>query len=195
MKMSKKALISLCLVIISLCLIIAPAKSDVSAQQSSAKAMYLMEATSGREIFSQNALEKLPMASTTKIVTAITVLENYKASLDERVLVPDEAVGIEGTSMYLKKGEKLSVRELLYGLMLPSANDAATALAILTCGKESEFCELMRLTARKAGACDSNFVNAHGLDSDGHYTTAKDLSLITAYAMKNKTFMEKLSKF
>ena len=193
MKKIKSLLIIVCLCVISLSVYFNFKVQNVSALECSAKAMYLLEANSGREIYFQNAEQKLPMASTTKIVTAITVLENYKGDLDERVLVPDCAVGIEGTSMYLRKGEKLSVREMLYGLMLPSANDAATALAILTSGSESAFCELMRDTARKAGACDSNFVNAHGLDAEGHYTTAKDLTLITAYALKNPVFMQ-LSK-
>lgn len=189
MKKSKRVLLFLSLAIISLSLYLKPQTVSVSAS-APAKAVYLMEMDSQREIYSFNKDVKLPMASTTKIVTAITVIENYKKDIDERVLVPDSAVGIEGTSMYLRKGESLSVRELLYGLMLPSANDAAHALAIVTSGSESEFCSLMRKTALKAGACDSNFTNAHGLDSEGHYTTAKDLSLITAYAMKNELFME-----
>ncbi len=162
--------------------------SVVYANESPAKAMCVLEGNSKRVLYSKNCDEKLPMASTTKIITAITVLENFKGNLDERVVVPSDAVGIEGTSIYIRKEEKLSVRELLYGLMLPSGNDCATALAILISGSESAFCDLMRQTARKAGACDSNFINAHGLDVEGHYTTARDLSLITAYALKNQEF-------
>ena len=193
MKKSKILLLIVCLCVITLSFYFKAEQVRVNALECSAKSMYLMEMNSSRQLYAKNAEQKLPMASTTKIVTAITVLENYKGDLDTRLAVPDCAVGIEGTSMYLRKGEKLSIRELLYGLMLPSANDAATALAVLTSGSEKEFCDLMKTTARKAGACDSNFVNAHGLDCEGHYTTAKDLSLITAYAMKNDTFME-LSK-
>lgn len=160
---------------------------------SSAKAMYTFDAYSGREFFKKNSDEKLPMASTTKIITAITALENYKGSLDEKHIVPNDAVGIEGTSMYLKTGEELSLRELLYGLMLPSGNDAGVAISIIVGKTTDNFINMMEEVANKAGAVNSNFVNPHGLDADGHYTTAKDLALITAYALKNPTFREIVS--
>lgn len=162
----------------------------VYATEVNAKGMCVVEANSGRVIMSKNKDMKLAMASTTKIVTAITVLDYYHKDLDEKVVVPNEAVGIEGTSMYLRKGEKLSVRELLYGLMLPSGNDAATALAVITAGDEKSFCKLMKKTAEKCGAVNTEFANAHGLDADGHYTTAYDLALITAYALQNSEFLD-----
>lgn len=160
---------------------------------SSAKSMFLFDANTKREIYTKNCNQKLALASTTKIVTAITTLENFKGNLDEKIIVPNDAVGLEGTSMYLKKGEQVSVRELLYGLMLPSGNDAGKALALITSETESEFCNLMNEIAIKAGAKNSNFVNSHGLDQDGHYTTARDLALITAYALENPTFKEIVS--
>jgi len=156
----------------------------------SAKSMCLIEGNSGRIILEKNKDMKLAMASVTKIITAITAIENSSDDLDKKYVVPDKAIGIEGTSMYLKKGEELTKRELLYGLMLPSGNDAATALALLTCDTEEEFCGLMKQTCEKVGAINSNFVNAHGLDADGHYTTAYDLALVTAYALNNPVFLE-----
>ncbi len=162
----------------------------VYAEDSIAKGMCVIECNSGRVIYEKNKDMKLAMASTTKIVTAITVLDNYTGDLDDKITIPDEAVGIEGTSMYLRKSERLSVRELLYGLMLPSGNDSATALAILTAGDEKSFCALMRETAEKCGALNTSFANAHGLDAEGHYTTAYDLALITAYALNNQEFLD-----
>lgn len=160
---------------------------------STAKAMCVLESNSGRVLFEKNSDITLAMASTTKIVTAITAIENLTDDLDVKYVVPDKAVGIEGTSMYLKYGEEISKRELLYGLMLSSGNDSAMALALLTCNSEKEFCNLMNETAIKCGASSSNFVNPHGLDVNNHYTTAKDLALITAYAMNNQLFAEIVS--
>lgn len=169
--------------------------STINAQEisSSARAMFLFDAKSGREIYQKDCNKKLALASTTKIITAITALENFTGDLDKKHIVPSEAVGLEGTSMYIKYGEELSVRELLYGLMLPSGNDAGKALALLTSQTEKNFCTLMNKTAQKAGSKNSNFTNSHGLDAEGHYTTAKDLALITAYALKNDTFREIVS--
>lgn len=164
--------------------------AEIDLNNSSAKAMCVLECGSGRIIAEKNSDLELAMASTTKIATAITAIENLSNDLDVKYIVPDKAVGIEGTSMYLKKGEEISKRELLYGLMLSSGNDSAMALALLTCNTEKEFCELMNETAKKAGATNTNFVNSHGLDVTNHYTTAKDLALITAYALKNELFAE-----
>lgn len=158
----------------------------------SASGMLTMEASSGRTLYEKNADRRLPMASTTKIVTAITVIDNYPR-LDDEIVIPDEAVGVEGSSIYLKSGETLTVRDLLYGLMLRSGNDCAVALAIATARSVEKFAALMNDTARKAGANDSNFVNPHGLHDDEHYTTARDLARIAAYAMKNETFRQIVS--
>jgi D-alanyl-D-alanine carboxypeptidase (penicillin-binding protein 5/6) len=155
----------------------------------SASSMALIEVNSGRLLFSHNPHQRREMASTTKILTAITVIENCKI-LDEVISVPKEAVGIEGSSIYLARDEKISVRDLLFGLMLRSGNDAAVALAIHTAGSVRDFCELMNKTAKRIGAQNSNFANPHGLHHPDHYTTAYDLALISAYAMKNPVFRE-----
>lgn len=159
---------------------------------SSAKSAIMIESTTGRILYEKNKSEKLPMASTTKIVTAITAIENAK-DLDTPFEIDSRAVGISGTSIYLQPKEKLSLRELLYGLMLRSGNDASVAIAYAVGGSIDNFCELMNQTAKKAGANDSSFKNPHGLDEKGHYTTAFDLAKITAYALENETFKEIVS--
>lgn len=163
-------------------------KASITAS-SSATSAFVFDANSGRVFYSKNADAKRAMASTTKIATAITVIDNCK-DLDAEVKIDKKAVGIEGTSIYLREGEVLTVRELLYGLMLRSGNDAAVALAIYTAGSIDEFAKLMNETARKAGAENTNFTNPHGLDDENHYTTAKDLAKITAYALNNEDFAQ-----
>ncbi|MBQ8762086.1 MAG: D-alanyl-D-alanine carboxypeptidase [Clostridia bacterium] len=159
---------------------------------SSAKSAIMLDAKTGRVLYEKNANQQLPMASTTKIVTAITVIDNCE-NLDEVVKIDSKAVGVEGTSIYLRTGEQLTVRELLYGLMLRSGNDAATALALHTGGTLENFCKMMDEKAKECGAENSSFKNPHGLDAKGHYTTAKDLALITSYALSNKDFAKIVS--
>ncbi len=151
----------------------------------------VMEVNSKRVLKEKNANEKKYMASTTKILTAICVIENV--DLNKIVKINDKSVGIEGSSIYLKSGEEISVKELLYGLMLRSGNDCAVALALETSGSINEFANLMNATAKRIGANDSNFVNPHGLHDDNHYTTAYDLALISCYALKNDVFREIVS--
>ena len=158
----------------------------------SAKAMCVMETSTNRVLYSKNEGKQLPMASTTKIMTAITAIENCD-DLDENFEVSKKAIGISGTSIYLKNGEKMSVRDLLYGLMLVSGNDASVAIAEHISGKTSDFVALMNETAKRIGANNSHFDNTHGLDSEMHYTTAYDLALITSYALNNPTFREIVS--
>ncbi len=166
-------------------------KASISAS-SSAGSAFVFDVDSGRVFYSKNADAKRAMASTTKIATAITVIDNCK-DLDAEVKIDKRAVGIEGTSIYLREGEVLTVRELLYGLMLRSGNDAAVALAIYTAGSVDEFATLMNKTAEKAGAENTNFANPHGLDNENHYTTARDLAKITAYALNNEDFAQIVS--
>ena len=148
----------------------------------------VLDSYSGRVIYEENSNEKAYMASTTKILTAITVIDNCK--LDEQVLITKEMCGIEGSSIYLEVGEILTVKDLLYGLMLRSGNDCAVALAIHCSKSIRDFAILMNETANKIGAKSSNFTNPHGLHDSNHYTTAYDLALITRYAMKNQSFRE-----
>lgn len=156
---------------------------------STARGMCTMEVTTGRVLYEKNAHARMPMASTTKIATAITVIEHV-ADLDEIVKVNDKAIGIEGTSIYIQKGEELTVRELVYGLMLRSGNDCSVALALHVSKTVPEFSALMNDMARRVGAINTNFTNPHGLDEAEHYTTAYDLALISAYAMRDPVFAE-----
>ncbi len=146
----------------------------------------IMDVNSGRVLFENNAYEKKYMASTTKILTAICIIEN--CNISDVITVTDKTVGVEGSSIYLEVGEKLSVKDLLYGLMLRSGNDCAETLAVYCSGSIEKFSLLMNETAKKIGALNSNFVNPHGLHNDNHYTTAYDLALISRYAMKNQDF-------
>ncbi len=154
-----------------------------------ARAACVMERDSGRVLYQKNAQIQLPMASTTKIVTALTVL-NACENIDELCSVPKEAVGTEGSSVYLREGEKLSVRELLLGLMLRSGNDCAVALALQVGGSLENFAVMMNKTAEQCGATNSNFVTPHGLHDERHFTTAEDLAKITCVALKNETFQQ-----
>ena len=163
-----------------------------AADYSSAKGMCVIEKDSKRIIYAKNMNDKMPMASTTKIMTAITVLQ-YTDDLDEIIQVDDSAIGVEGTSIYLRSGEMISIRDLLYGLMLRSGNDAATALACHIGGDVEGFSKLMNGLAIKIGATNSHFMNPHGLHHDDHYTTAYDLALISAYALNNPIFKEIVS--
>jgi len=143
-------------------------------------------------VANKNMEMKLPMASTTKIVTALTVIQHCD-NLDALIQVDDSAIGVEGSSIYLRQGELISVRDLLYGLMLRSGNDSAVALACHIGGSVEEFANLMNETAKTAGANNSNFVTPHGLDHKDHYTTAHDLAKITSYALNNPIFKEIVS--
>lgn len=149
----------------------------------------VMEATSRRILSEVRGDVRLPMASTTKIGTAITVLESG-IDISKVIQIPQKAVGIEGSSVYLKEGDEYSVKDLLYGLMLRSGNDCAVALADCIDGGIETFACRMNKTAQRAGAINTHFRNPHGLPTKNHYTTAVDLSLITAYALENPIFSE-----
>jgi len=136
---------------------------------------------------SKNPDERLPMASTTKIITAIVAIENND-NLDKVIEIEKDMTGIEGTSIYLRAGEHLSIEELLYGLMLRSGNDAAVAIAKATAGSEENFVALMNDFCVSIGAKNTNVTNTHGLPDINHYTTARDLALISSYALRNEKF-------
>lgn len=171
----------------SLFLWITPVSSVSVRAAAHAKAECVVEQNSLRVLYARNASEALPMASTTKIVTAITVLEREK-DIFTPFEIDQRAVGVEGSSIYLKTGDMCSCEELLYGLMLRSGNDAAEALAYHVAGSLEQFSVYMNETAQKAGAINSCFLTPHGLPMDGHLTTAKDLCFISAYALKNEVF-------
>lgn len=157
-----------------------------------AKAMCVMESESKRVLYDKNLEEKLPMASTTKIMTAITAIESG-IDLDEPFEISKKAVGIPGTSLYLKEGEHFTLRKLLYGLMLISGNDASVAIGERVSNGVEHFIDMMNWKAKQIGAINTHFENTHGLDEKGHYTTAYDLALITSYALKNDIFREIVS--
>ena len=170
----------LCLVALAL-----PACRASEAMTVAAKGAVLIDAASGRVLFAQNENERLPMASTTKIMTTLLALEN--ASPDEMVTAGRNAAGVTGTSMYLAEGETLSMEHMLYGLMLRSGNDAAVAVAEHIAGSVPEFAAMMNARAAEIGA-DAHFVNPHGLDAEGHETSALGLARILREAMKNPRF-------
>ncbi len=149
-------------------------------------ALYCLDTDS--VVYASGEHERLPMASTTKIMTAVVVIEN--TDVEETVAVASEAVGVEGSSAYLMKGEKIGVIDLLYALMLESANDAAVALAVYTGGDVESFVSMMNDKAKQIGMENTNFANPHGLDDSEHYSTAYDMALLCDYAMDNETFAD-----
>ncbi len=157
-----------------------------SAKAVSAEKAMLLDAQTGRVLYEKDADSRSLIASCTKIMTALVVAE--QCNVLDRVQIPKEAVGIEGSSMYLRESEVLTVQELLYGLMLHSGNDAAVALAIYCGGTIEGFAGLMNDKAHRLGLTGTHFENPHGLDSPNHYSTARDLAVLAAYAMKNPVF-------
>ncbi len=152
----------------------------------SAQRAVVLDADTGRVLYARDPEGQSLIASTTKIMTALVVCQH--CNVLDRVEIPAEAVGIEGSSMYLKEGEVLTVQELLYGLMLRSGNDAAAALAIYCGGTLEGFAELMNDKARELGLRNTHFVNPHCLDAPGHHSTALDLAKLAAYAMEDPIF-------
>lgn len=165
---------------------IARAETDAaSAPEVSARAAAVVEASAARRLYEKNGSTRLPMASTTKVMTALLAAEN--GVLTDLVETPDAAVGTEGSSIYLARGERMALSDLLYGLMLSSGNDAALTIAAHIGGSVEDFCAMMNARAAEMGCTDTHFVNPNGLPHDAHYTTACDLALIAAHAMQNAT--------
>lgn len=164
---------------------------SIPARAISAQKAILLDGDTGRVIYEKRADEKSLIASTTKIMTALIVCE--RCNVLDRMRIPKEAVGIEGSSMYLQEGEVLSLQELLYGMMLHSGNDAATALAIYCAGTVEGFAQLMNDKARMLKLTSTHFVNPHGLDAPDHYSTARDLAVLASYAMENPIFAQTVS--
>lgn len=174
--------ISLCIIAaFNFCAAAAAAQNNVSA-----KSAVLM--CDGQLLYSKNENCRMPMASTTKIMTAIVTIENSQP--EQIVEISNDCCGVEGSSMYLKAGTSKTVFELLKGLMLVSGNDAALALAKHVSGDTDSFVELMNKKAKELGMSDTHFVNPHGLNESGHYSTAKDLAVLMEYCMNNKFFSE-----
>jgi len=165
---------------------VAAAKRTVQLPVTHAEALTLMDAASGRILHSVNGDRQMRIASLTKIMTAIVAIEHGR--LDDIVTVSARAAYKEGSSIYLRPGDKVPLETLLYGLMLRSGNDAATAIAEHVGGSEEGFVFLMNRKAEEIGLSDTRFANPHGLDQPEHYSTANDLAKLTAYAMRNPVF-------
>ena len=181
----KRLVSALLITTLILCLLTLPASAEAGHELSAHSAVVLC-ADTGDVLYEKNADERMLIASITKIMTAIVVIEN--AELDEEIVIKPEWSAIEGSSMYAEPGQGYTVRELLYGMMLNSGNDAAAALACTLCGDESAFADKMNEKARELGLENTSFRNPHGLDSDGHYSTARDMARLTAYCMENESF-------
>ena len=162
----------------------APALSEAV----SARSAVLIDASSGAVLFEKNSSERLPMASTTKIMTALIILE--KMQLDEVVSVPKEATLAEGSSIYLRENEEITVETLLYGLLLESGNDAAHTLAVACSGSIEAFADEMNKKATRLGLQNTSFKNPHGLTAEGHYTTAYDIYLMLNEALNYDYFVD-----
>lgn len=176
-----------CLVaVLCLCVALLPVRAEGASNVSlSAHGAILMDVDTGEVLYEKNADEQMRIASTTKILTALVALE--EASPCEVITVTQDHM-VEGSSMYLKVGEQRTVQELLYGLMLSSGNDAALALTEC-CGGEALFVEKMNALAQRIGMVDSSFKNPNGLDEEGHYSTARDMARLAAYAADDPTFV------
>jgi len=183
---------AVCLICLPLCSLFAAAER-MPPDGISAQAAILIEADTGDIIFEKNSRQKLPMASTTKIMTALVALE--EGDLTKTVSVAEAACGVEGSSIYLTAGEELTLEDLLYALLLESANDAAAAIAYEIAGGIEPFAERMNRLAETIGLTDSHFTNPHGLDDEAHFTTAYDLAKLTAYAMQNEQFRRIVSTY
>ena len=156
-----------------------------------AGAAIVIDAKSGRVLYAKNADSRRPMASTTKIMTAIVAIE--KGGLEDKVKVSKRAASVRGSVIHLRAGEDLTLRELLYGLMLNSGNDAAIAIAEHIGGTVENFAQIMTNKAKDIGLKDTAFKTPHGLDATGHYTTARELALLTRYALDNPVFSKIVS--
>ncbi|QQE72824.1 D-alanyl-D-alanine carboxypeptidase [Brevibacillus composti] len=194
--MNVRKVLSVVLVVFLFFPLLIPPAGTVSAAAAapgiSAEAAALIDVASGRILYSKNGSKKMRIASLTKTMTAIVAIENGR--MEEVVRVPKEAVGVEGSSIYLKEGEKLTLEELLYGLMLRSGNDAAVAVAHHVGGSVPGFVYLMNEKAAMLGMAHTHFTNPHGLDdSNMHYSTAEDMAKLSAYALKNPLFRQIVS--
>lgn len=196
----RKSILNIIVLCILICMCIIPSysyannngKSKIEKEiQLNSKIALIYDRASGRIVFEKNGNKQTPMASTTKIMTAIIVLEN--TNLKDVVTVDAKSSTIGGSRLGLKKDDKITVNDLLYGLMLRSGNDAASALAIYVGGSIQNFAEMMNNKAKELGLVNTHFVVPHGLDNEGHYTTAYELAKITDYALDNDSFKKIVS--
>jgi len=166
----------------------APKAEAVSLAGLSAKAAILIDAQTGTVIAEKNEKQRLPMASTTKIMSALLLLES--GDLDTPFSVDNEAIMVEGSSMGLCEDDIVTKRALCYGMLLPSGNDAANQTAVTLAGSTEKFAEMMNQRAEKIGLEDTNFVTPSGLHNENHYSTAYDMAMLTREALRNEDFRE-----
>lgn len=166
-------------------------RAAAAPEEISAVSAIVIEAQTGTVLYEKNADEHRAMASTTKIMTALLTIE--AGDPDREFTVDPLAIRVEGTSMGLREGDRVSRRDLLYGILLPSGNDAANAAAVSVAGSIPAFVERMNKRAQQLGLSDTHFVTPSGLDADGHYTTARDLAKLAAFAMRDELFREIVS--
>ena len=178
-----------CLAVCIMLLSIIPQKAH--AVSTSATSAILMDADSGRVLYEQNADRQMLIASTTKIMTALVAIR--EGDLSDTVKVSRAAAYTEGSAMYLKEGERLTLETLLYGLMLCSGNDAAVAVAEHVGGSVDGFAKLMNETAAELGMTATSFANPNGLDDEKHYSTARDMAILACAAMENETLVRIVS--
>ena len=184
--MKKKVIIKTAAALLAVVLLYPVCGYGISAQKA-----ILVDGQTGRVLYEKSGDARSLIASTTKIMTALIVCQ--QCHVLDLVRIPREAVGIEGSSMYLQEGELLTVQELLYGLMLSSGNDAAVALAMYCSGSVEAFVEQMNEKAKSLGLSGTHFANPHGLDAPEHYSTARDLATLAGYAMENPFFRQTVS--
>lgn len=163
-------------------------ENKIQIPETNSRACVVIDRNTNTVLYGKNENTQRKMASTTKIMTAIVIIENY--NLDETIEISKKAAGTGGSRLGLKTGDKITIKDLLYGLMLCSGNDAAVALAEYACGDIQEFSKLMNNKANSLGLTNTHFETPHGLDSDEHYTTAYELALLSNYALTNKTFSQ-----
>lgn len=165
-----------------------PAQSEIKIPDTNSRACVVIDRSTNTILYGKNEKQKKKMASTTKIMTATIIIEN--CNLDETIEVSKKSAGTGGSRLGLKTGDKITIRDLLYGLMLRSGNDAAVALAEYAGGSIEGFAELMNKKASSLGLTNTHFETPHGLDSDEHYTTAYELAILSNYALNNTTFAQ-----
>lgn len=181
----------LLLFVLLVSLLTVPVNAAEAAPGVSAEAMIVIHSETGQVLTEKNADTRMLIASTTKIMTALVALEHVEP--DREVEIDPAWAAVEGSSMYLRPGAVYTMRELLYGLMLASGNDAALAIACTVAGTPEDFAVLMNEKAQSLGLENTRFANPHGLDSEEHYSTARDMAIIMAEAMKNELFSEIVS--
>lgn len=178
--------------LVAACMIMLCPEADASDVPGVSAGSAVVMHSGGEVVYEKNVDEPMLIASTTKLMTAIVAIEN--CSPDDIVEIGADSCGIEGSSMYLKPGQKISVEKLLLGLLLVSGNDAASALAVHTAGSIDAFAEKMNEKAAELGMENSHFVNPHGLNAEGHYSTARDMAKLMVYCMNNDVFADIISR-